>query len=121
MVAKYEKWVLPHCCVLILMHFNRKTPIYPEVVREYTCCPCVAEHLNLLEFVVNWVMPFFSGMCIRPLAPCLSGCVSNTTCGPSPENFYAWKLVLCKLWHVFEDLQELHPTFKAAYYNLLNT
>jgi hypothetical protein len=120
-VAKYEKWVLHHCCALILMRFNSKTPVYPEVIREYTRRACVAEHLNLLEFVVNRVTPSFNGACVRPLAPCLSGRVPTATCGPSPENFYAWKLVLCKPWRVFKDLQELHPTFKPAYYNLLNT
>jgi hypothetical protein len=36
-----------------------------------------------------------------------------------PKNVYAWKLVLSRPWHPFEDLQG-YLSFEGAYYHLLN-
>jgi hypothetical protein len=82
---------------------------------------CTAERQNLLEFVLRSASAPVGDSCARELAPRLSGRVPTTDCGPSPENFYAWKLVLSKPWRVFADLQKGHPSFEASYCHLLNT
>lgn len=82
---------------------------------------CTADRQNLLEFVLSSASAPVGDSCARELAPHLSGHVLMTGCGPLPKNFYVWKLVLSKPWHLFGDLQKGHPSFKAVYCHLLNT
>ena len=81
-VAKYEKWVL-HChCALMLMCFNSKTPVYPEVIREYTCHACIAKHLTKWGPTINAVAEKYQ---LNEEQERAYQIVANHSCSESPE------------------------------------
>jgi hypothetical protein len=114
-------------CVTYVFYFLLSSWFVVSIIFAFDCSVAYIRHrYRFLVSTLNVVLSSHShrrlSIRIRPLAPCLSGCVPTVSCARlSPRNFYVWKLVLSKLWRIFEDLQAIHPMFEAAYYNLLGT